>query len=107
MLLHWAPVEQTPINFPNRPNGGWYNDKECTEAWGSVRVIPDAEYMNKETLMTANPPPGVPYQPASFPRPGNNEGWKNDLVLSYDFILSPQSACANKVASIKRVRFDV
>lgn len=87
--LMFAPVENTPIKFPNRPNGGWYNDTNCNEAWGYVPVVPEAEVMNKVTLLSANPPPGAALQPASFPRPGNNEGWKNDLTQSYGFIWSP------------------
>ena len=84
-----APVENVPIKFPNRPNGGWYNDTHCTQEWCSVPVVPDAETMHKTTLMTANPPPGANLQPVSFPRPGNNEGWKNNLATSYGFIHSP------------------
>jgi hypothetical protein len=89
MNVQYASVETMPVVFPNRPNGGWYNDAESTGAWGSVRVVPDAESMNKGTLNSAHPPPGAGLQPATFVRPGNNAGYARDLVTSYGFVMSP------------------
>jgi hypothetical protein len=61
-------------------NGGLYTGEAFAEgaAYGDVKVIPDAFYMNNVTLASANPPPGAMAQAVHQSRPGNNQQQVNN-----------------------------
>jgi len=62
-------------------NGGLYTGEEFAKgaAYGDVKVIPDAFYMNNVTLASANPPPGATEQAIHDVRPGNNQQYLNNF----------------------------
>ena len=75
MTLDFAPYDaskRTPVP-PPAPNGGWYTGESCgAKPWCTVHTVPDAQLLNSQTLLSANPPPGVTKQPATNPRGSNN-----------------------------------
>jgi hypothetical protein len=58
---------------PNRSNCGWFTGEEFDAKLGHacVPVHPELSAMMRDTLTSANPPPGAAFQHA-MPRPGNN-----------------------------------
>jgi hypothetical protein len=75
MPLHFSDVPCAPMPLPPpRPNGGWFTGEACRPGggWCSVPVTPDALAL-RDTLRSANPPPGAIRQPTSDHRPGNND----------------------------------
>lgn len=60
---------------PPRLNGGLYTGEPFRRdaPWGNIPVVPDAALLQRDTLLSAGPPPGVVgIQYASDARPGNN-----------------------------------
>lgn len=73
--LAFCPIDPAPVGIPPpRPNGGLYTGEPFRPGagWANVPTVPDSIALLRNTLASANPPPGAAHQVPLDARPGNN-----------------------------------